>query len=279
MNEGHSEPELSPQPDQHRRRMSAMPLARERGWVSSIASVLVHAFIIVLLILPSIHPRVLVIDELGAGGPGPAGGGGGGNRGTGGVRSERIQFVSTAEVAPAPVPVPPRIIPPIVEKKAEEVVPPPVVAPPVAAAKADSGKATEATAPIPGVGGGTGNDGSGGTGPGSGGGKGSGVGTGTGSGVGPGTGGGTGTIYPPSPIQLVILPLPAPRKVKPYELEATFDVDSTGHATLLQWNEPKDKSYARRVLDTLLGWRFRPAVRADGMPVRAMFTVRASIGK
>jgi protein TonB len=274
-----SEPPRNPpqeNPDKARRRLPAtgLPVARERALLSSVASFFVHATVIILLILPSIRPNLLVIDEEGAGGPGPAGGGGGGTRGTGGVRSERIQYVAPAAVAP--VVEPPRIIPPLVEEKKPEVVVPPVPTPPVVAAKADSAKATEATAPIAGVGGGTGNDGSGGTGPGRGGGVGSGVGTGRGSGEGPGTGGGSGTIYPPSVTTLVILPLPVPGKVKPYEMEAVFDVDSTGQATLVQWNQPKDKDYAKKVLTSLLGYRFRPAVRMDGTPVRHLYVIHAS---
>ena len=85
-----------------------------------------------------------------------------------------------------------------------------------------------------------------------------------------------GTVYPPTVTTLVILPMPVPGKVKPYEMEAVFDVDSTGQATLVQWNQPKDKDYAKKVLNTLLGYRFRPAVRMDGMPVRHLAVIHAS---
>ena len=85
-----------------------------------------------------------------------------------------------------------------------------------------------------------------------------------------------GTIYPPSVTTLVILPMPVPGKVKPYEMEAVFDVDSTGQATLVQWNQPKDKDYAKKVLTSLMGYRFRPAVRMDGMPVRHLAVIHAS---
>jgi hypothetical protein len=129
-----------------------------------------------------------------------------------------------------------------------------------------------------GSGGGSGNDGTAGNGPGTGGGKGSGNGTGTGTGDGAGTGGGNGTIYPPTPIQLVILPLPAPSKDKKYDLEAVYDVDSLGHATLVQWNKPKDDGYAKRVLQSLMGYKFRPAVRADGTPTRGTAVIRVSLG-
>ena len=265
-----------------KRRLKWAPVARERDWPSQIASALLHAVVILLIILPSLTQVLEIPEELGAGGAGPAGGGGGGNRGTGGVRSERIQYVAAAPVPVPPVVVPPpRIIPPLVEEKKPEIVPPPVTPPVEVAAKADSSnKAAEATSVVAGVGGGSGNDGTNGMGPGKGGGVGSGEGTGRGSGVGPGTGGGTGTVYPPQVTQLVILPLPAPNKVKPYEMVAVFDVDSLGKATLVGWNKPKDNDYARRVEATLLGYRFRPAVRAvDGMPVSARTSITASVGK
>jgi hypothetical protein len=79
--------------------------------------------------------------------------------------------------------------------------------------------------------------------------------------------------------QLVILPLPAPKKDSRYDLEAVFDVDSTGHATLVNWTKPKDEGYAKKVLQTLLGYKFRPAVRADGMPTRGTAVIRVSLGK
>lgn len=268
-----------------KRRLKWAPRTKERDWPSQVASAVLHAVVILLIILPSLTHVMELLPEEGAGGAGPAGGGGGGNRGTGGVRSERIQYVAAtpSAVTPPPVVQPPRIIPPIVEKK-QEVVPPPVPTPPVQTAqKVDSVNnkaASEATSVVAGVGGGSGNDGSGGTGPGSGGGKGSGAGTGTGSSVGPGTGGGNGTVYPPQVTQLVILPLPAPNKVKPYEMLATFDVDSLGRATLIGWNRPKDNDYAKKVEATLMGYRFRPAVRAiDGQPVRDTVQIKASVGK
>jgi hypothetical protein len=237
----------------------------------------VHAIAILLLILPSLRGFVLEIDETGTGGAGEAGGGGGGHRGTGGVRSERVQYVAQQATAPVPVPEPPRAIPPL-EVKKPEVVPPPT--PPAAAASVDSSTNTaEATAPNKGAGGGRGDDGSAGDGPGKNGGKGAGDGPGTGNQDGPGTKGGLGSVYPPFLVQAVILPLPAPGKVKPYELVAVYDVDSLGKATLINWNPPSDASYARRVAVTLDGYRFRPAVTADGRPVRDTVVVRASVGK
>jgi len=282
MSDHPNEPVVTAPPAGRRRRaFRSVPRTRERDLPSHIASTIIHALVLVLLILPSLKPLDLKIDEQGAGGPGPAGGGGGGHGGTGGVREEHLQFVAPQPQPQQVVVPPPRIIPPV-EVKKPEVVPPPVPTPPVTetAKSADTAKTTsEVASKVAGTGGGSGNDGTSGSGPGKGGGVGSGEGGGRGSGVGDGTGGGSGTVYPPTVTQLVILPMPVPGKVKPYELVAYFDVDSTGHATLLQWNEPKDAGYAKKVLETLKGWRFRPAVRLDGTPVRDTIAVRASVGK
>ena len=115
---------------------------------------------------------------------------------------------------------------------------------------------------------GEGTAGAGGAGPGPGGGTGSGTGTGRGSGVGPGTGGGDGVNHPPTPTQVFLPPLPAPPRIKPYHLVAWFDVDERGNAKLLGFNPSKDGGYNRRLRDVLLSLRFRPGVRADGVPVR-----------
>ena len=160
-----------------------------------------------------------------------------------------------------PVPIVPKVEPP--KPKPPEPVPPtPEVKPePAATATVDPSKVT-------GVGGGSGNDGTAGSGPGSGGGVGSGNGTGRGSGNGPGTGGGNAEIFPPTVVALTILPIPVPSKVRPYTLVATFDVDTLGNATLLGFNPSKDGGYNRRIKEMLSEIRFRPAVRADGRPVR-----------
>jgi hypothetical protein len=121
---------------------------------------------------------------------------------------------------------------------------------------------------VAGVGGGSGNDGTAGSGPGTGGGVGSGNGTGRGSGNGPGTGGGNAEIFPPTVVALTILPIPVPSKVRPYTLVAYFDVDTLGNATLLSFNPSKDGGYNKRIREMLSEIRFRPAVRADGRPVR-----------
>ncbi len=252
----------APRPRRSLRPPVGLPL-REEGRLRGVAaSILLHALFLFLAAGPFWWHDTLVAVREGAGGPGPAGGGGGGTRGTGGVLQERLRFI---RVAPAPamkaeVPVIQPVIPP--PQPQPKVVPTPT--PPAAPPQAENKDASL----VAGVGGGTGNDGSAGSGPGSGGGVGSGVGTGRGSGVGPGTGGGTGKVYPPTPTNLVILPIPVPAKVRPYKLIAFFDVDERGNTTLISFNPSKDAGYNRKIREMLLEFRFRPAVRADGTPVR-----------
>src|SRR5215212_8076336 len=88
-----------------------MPMRDEGRRAGAIVSVVLHAMIIFLLIVPFFMPRsVIQRMQQGAGGAGPAGGGGGGNRGTGGQTVEKIQFV---KVSPTPVPTP-NALPPVV---------------------------------------------------------------------------------------------------------------------------------------------------------------------
>ena len=71
-----------------------MPLRNEHWERGAIVSVLVHAVIIGLLIIPFFLPSSVIRRiQQGAGGAGPAGGGGGGRRGTGGAVAEKIIFV------------------------------------------------------------------------------------------------------------------------------------------------------------------------------------------
>jgi protein TonB len=123
---------------------------------------------------------------------------------------------------------------------------------------------------------GIGNAGTTGAGPGTGGGVGSGDGTGRGSGNGPGTGGGGGRRYLPTVTHLALLPLPVPSRVKPYELEAVFEVDEQGNAKLLRFNESKDSDYNKKVRAMLSEVRFRPGTKADGTPSRDTVSIFAS---
>lgn len=254
------------------RPLYGIPEAERRSNAGLIVSGLLHALIIVALLLPPLVARQLVEPEAqGAGGAGPAGGGGGGTNGSGGeLKPEGIRFL---QMAPAPTPSPtpaeerpvPATPPPPPEPVEKTPEPVPEV---VQRATSETPPAFGPTVTIPGMGGGSGNDGSGGMGPGSGGGIGSGVGTGRGSANGPGTGGGGDEIFPPTVTNLAILPIPVPSRVRPYKLVAQFEVDEKGNAKLLAFNPSRDRGYNRKIREMLSEVRFRPAVRANGTPVR-----------
>ena len=254
-----------------------VPVGNQRRVRSLLISIGIHLLIIILLIVPFTSPE-LIRDVLGAGGLGPAGGGGGGNRGTGGIaKYERLQFV---RIAPAPTPPPALVKPPTLKP----IVPPPpptkpVVNPPpqpAAPTPPSTAAATDAKSLVTGTGGGAGTDGSAGAGPGSGGGVGSGVGTGKGTSVGPGTGGGPGTVYPPAPTELFLPPLPVPNKAKG-TVVVVFDVDSTGKVMDLQFTPTRDGAYNRKLREALVAIRFRPAVNAQGVPVRGKAEITYSL--
>lgn len=238
-----------------------IPVPRQKRAGSIVASILVHA-LIVLLILGRFVQDALEARAEGAGGPGPRGGGGGGKNATGSMVKERVQFIQVKPPPPRPAVLPLPVVPPVVRPPEPE---PPKAEPPKAQPEPDAPK--EAS-PAAGTGGGSGHDGTAGNGPGTGGGAGSGEGTGRGSGRGPGTGGGEGRIFPPTVTNLAILPIPVPSKVKPYKLTACFEVDEKGNAKLVSWNQSKDSDYNKKVKAMLDEVRFKPAVKFDGTPVK-----------
>ena len=240
------------------------PEARAEG---TLASFLLHALIIIMILGPTIFATTQLNDvrNRGAGGRGPAGGGGCGMMGNGGIRfvPEKLNFVKVAPAAPKETPKPK----PEEKPKVPEIprLPEPKKAAVLDTAPTVSGDGT----------GGTGRDGSAGSGPGSGGGVGSGVGAGRGSANGPGTGGGTDEVFPAMLVAMPILPIPVPSKVRPYKMVAYFEVDSLGTAKLLSFTPTRDSNYNKRVREMLLEMRFRPAVRGNGTPVRDTVVVTA----
>jgi hypothetical protein len=251
---------------------------QESRRMGAVVSVLLHALIIGLLIVPLLMPSsVIERMQQGAGGAGPAGGGGGGTRGSGGT----VETVRYVKLVPDPVPTP-SSIPPIekpVLPKVELPKPKPVETPPVKAPEPQQQSVAPATqttvaAAVPGTGGGSGADGSAGAGPGSGGGVGSGVGTGKGSANGPGTGGGNQANYPPQPIEFFLPPLPPPSSVRGFRFIAEFDVDSTGRVLDFRFTPTRDGGYNKRIAEVLRAMRFRPGTRPDGTPVR----MKAQVG-
>jgi protein TonB len=257
-----------------------IPSAREPRTPATVASIVLHALFALIILAPTLFVSARFIDfqPQGAGGAGPAGGGGGGNRGGADealIRSAREQL-NYLRVAPEPE----RPRPPEEKKPLDPVKPPPPPVPeppkPEPAAQLRVPAVDSAALAAVGTGSaGSGTDGSTGNGAGSGGGVGSGVGTGRGSGNGPGTGGGEDTVYPPTVVALPILPLPIPSRVRPYRMVAQFDVDTLGNATLITFNPSRDAGYNRRIREMLQEIRFRPAVRVDGRPVRALAVVTA----
>ena len=259
-----------------------MPLRDEGRRAGAIISVVLHALVIFLLIVPFFMPHsVIERMQQGAGGAGPAGGGGGGTRGTGGDTREKIQYV---RVSPNPVPTPraiPPVVPPIPKPtpkpvpKVEPPKPEPVQTPPVPKPQTAAPSATLTVASAEsGVGGGSGTDGSAGAGPGSGGGVGAGVGTGRGSGTGAGTGGGNQTNYPPVPVEFFLPPMPPPSSVRGQRFTAEFDVDSTGRVLAFDFTPTRDGDYNKRISQVLRSMKFRPGTRPDGSPLR----MKAQVG-
>jgi protein TonB len=265
----------------HANRVRRLPAAtlprgvkRGRGW--TMLSVLLHAAILLLLLLPpALHTGDVQEIAQGAGGPGPAGGGGGGRMGGGAPLTERVRYVALAP-APTPAPVTKPVLPPIVTPPKPVIKPavptPPVKQEPKPVAPTPEPKAPAAPAASVGTGttGGNGTTGGAGAGagPGSGGGVGSGVGSGRGSGVGPGTGGGTQANFPPSPIDVFIPPLPMPGKVRGFHLVAQFDVDSTGKVLGFVFTPTPDGGYNRKLDAVFKGFKFRPGTLPDGTPIR-----------
>lgn len=265
----------APRPHDHSTRARyrvpvGMPVRDEGRRTGALVSVLVHAAIITLLIVPFFLPTA-VIERMqqGAGGAGPAGGGGGGRRGDNGDR-EALRFV---RLSPDPVPTPktlppvplqqvvPPVIPPVPKPITPAAVPPPT-------SQASAAPAQPIAAVSPGNTGGSGRDGTSGAGPGSGGGVGAGIGTGKGSATGPGTGGGTQENYPPQPIELFLPPLPAPKDVRGTKLMANFDIDDTGRVLGIEFTQTPNGDYNRRIYAVLKSLKFKPGTRPDGTPLR-----------
>lgn len=78
----------------------------------------------------------------------------------------------------------------------------------------------------------------------------------------------SGSYYPPSPTSIFLPPLPIPRDVRGFRLIAEFDVTLCG-ATLTGMSRSPNANYNRLLQAVLRTMQFRPAVSADGRPVRA----------
>jgi TonB family protein len=90
---------------------------------------------------------------------------------------------------------------------------------------------------------------------------------GTGAGTGPGTGTGRGTA--PEPKQ-IIMPPPEdrPGELRGVSLQVTFEVDATGRVERVQVEpEIRDRGYAKKFLEVMRKYQFRPARDPGGAPV------------
>jgi outer membrane biosynthesis protein TonB len=52
-----------------------------------------------------------------------------------------------------------------------------------------------------------------------------------------------------------------------------FDVDSNGRVLRVEFSPTRDRGFNKYLEEVLDNWKFRPAVRPDGTPVRATFPI------
>jgi hypothetical protein len=216
--------------------------------------VLLHAAIVLLLLIPLLKrdfARVLTVGESLT----TRSGGGGGRVAYITLPTPKAPARATVNVTP-PLATPPAIVVPTPT-------PPPEIPPPtpeaqvaVAAVAVDSAAGAGATSgDSPGAGGGTG----GGEGP----------------GAGPGTGPGSGDRGTGRAVQLrhqVIPPEDPPKALRGVELRITFLVDESGRPVRVEFDPPiQDKKFAQKLRESMLSYRFRPALGPDGRPVASTF--------
>lgn len=259
----------APAPPRAQRPRVVLPGARRSPWGIAI-SLLFHATIIGLII--QAHWReVLGWEEVLAPGPVAPGRPGGGGGGGGGVRMIAMPFVRPAPAPPPPAATPPPLpapVAPVLTESVPQELPMPHTTVP-AAERPDSAGSPD------------GGEGSVGSGGGRGGGSGTGDGTGTGSGTGPGVGGGRGGAggkgTPPQPRQLILPPLDYPGSLRGQTIAVTFWVARDGKVERVKLDpDVDDRGFAKRFVDVLLAYRFRPARSPEGEPIPGTTTVTIS---
>ena len=242
------------------------------------ASVLLHAALIWLVVRHDDREPWARTEAPGALGL-PVGGGGGGG---GGARVSYIQLpplpAASRAPTPAPAPVPkPAVEPPVPPKPPEPRVEPREVPPP----QPSSQVATTTSAATPGAGVGDGGIGAGAGAGGTGGGQGSGVGPGTGPGSGPGTGGAGGTVTPPTWRNAVVPPFDKPPKeLRGQSITITFWVRPDGGVQRVAFApEIRNREYARKFEEAMLGYRFNPARSPTGEAIPGTVDITITIGQ
>ncbi|HWA57464.1 MAG TPA: hypothetical protein VG692_09430 [Gemmatimonadales bacterium] len=233
------------------------------------ASILLHVLLGILLLYRIQADFARVLDA-GAENSGPRGGGGGG--------AGRVAYITLPapaaaapkavaveppkeEPKPVPVPTPTPTPPPVIPPPVQEQVPVAVVTPtPTSAPSTGDSVAGRG----PGVGGGEGGGKGGGSGPGVGPGRGPGVGTGGGEG---------GTGRAPRPRYELIPPTDdPPKELRGKEVRIRFSIDVDGKVRRVTFDpEIPGGKYARRLKETMEGYRFIPATGPDGAAVPGTF--------
>ena len=72
---------------------------------------------------------------------------------------------------------------------------------------------------------------------------------------------------------MLMPPQPVPSKLKQMVIGVDFDIDSTGAVLNVSFTETRDGGYNKKIRETVKQFKFRPATRKDGRPVRAVFHV------
>jgi hypothetical protein len=219
-----------------------IPGAGEGRWRGVVVSVLFHALVVALLLVPAVAAVIVHTDRRSAGLRGLFGGGGGRGR-----LQETLHYLTTPEPPKVPVKPPPT--------------PPPKPPPPTSSVAPVAPAAAETTRVV--ADGGTPGD----SGPGRGGGTGAGEGTGVGNGTGPGVGGTGGTKIHARTDFFAIPAGLVPKRPRPFHLHAVFAVTARGDATLLSITKADDGDFNRQVRDALMETHFKPATMPDGTPV------------
>jgi len=222
--------------------------------------VVLHLLVAVLLLIPLRRDFARVLS---AGDPLLRAQGGGGG---GGGRVAYITLPAPKVSVPAPVAVtPPRETPPPIPVTPSPI-PPPEIPPPAPAEPVPVSTPAVASAA----------DTSGGTGPGQRGGAGGGAGGGIGPGLGPGAGPGVGEGGSGRAPQLrhqVIPPEKPPKELRGIDLHVTFWVDETGKVVRVTVDPPiQDRKFSEKFIESMLGYRFRPALGPDGRAVASTTT-------
>jgi hypothetical protein len=224
----------------------------------ALASLLFHVAIILLLAYPA--TQFLKVRDPGDNPYSQSGGGGGGGGG-----SDALAYISLPATRPPPPVEEPFVTP--VETPQVPVAPEPApvdtvdhstVAQVDSAAQAGDGLQG---APSPGSGGGTG------------GGNGPGDGPGTGPGSGPGNGGSGGATAPQIK-QFILTPPDPPRGLKGQTITVTFSVRADGRVDHVEFQpEIQNRDYANKFRESLLGFRFVPALSAAGVPIAGEYPI------